>query len=146
MSKQITPEQRANILGENRTHGFHAVGETAPAWVRERLTVIRTAVMENRAVPAYTPTELDAIHRRVLDQQARSVREAKDSGAHQDAALRARLAAVGEEIRLSDEDEEEVENEDEDAVSSRRMRIRSLLSSLQDLLDEDDDENEEESA
>jgi hypothetical protein len=98
---QITPEQRANILGENRTHGFHAVGETAPAWVRARIAVIRTAVLENRVVPDYTPTEIDAIHKRVLERQARSIREAKESEAREDAALRARLAALGEEIRQS---------------------------------------------
>jgi hypothetical protein len=89
MAKQITTEQRANILGEDRRHGFKAVGENAPAWVRERLTVIRTAIMENRSVPDYTPTEIDAIHKRVLEQQARSVREAKESEAREDAALRA---------------------------------------------------------
>jgi hypothetical protein len=101
MAKQITREQRANILAEDRTHGFKAVGETAPAWVRERLTVVRTAILENRAVPDYTSTEIDAIHKRVLEQQTRSIREAKESEAREDAALRARLAAIGEEIRQS---------------------------------------------
>jgi hypothetical protein len=103
---EITPERRAQLLA-GYTRDASAKGDkplwtdvrSAPKWAQDRIVEIRAALADNKPVPAYTPAELDAIHKRVLEQQARSIREAKASAAREDMALRARLEAIGEEIR-----------------------------------------------
>jgi hypothetical protein len=46
----ITQEQRANILGENRAHGWAAVPDHAPEFVKAFVTEHRTAILEKRSM------------------------------------------------------------------------------------------------
>lgn len=142
---EITVERREQLLAgyslESITKGDKPSWtdvRSAPKWAQDRIVEVRAAIVEKRAVPDYTPTELDAIHKRVLAQQARSIREAKESGAREDAELRARLAAIGETLKR---EAAEVQDDDDAEVCKT---CGQRLSSLRD--DEDDDKEEEENS
>jgi hypothetical protein len=139
---EITMERREQLLAgyslESITKGDKPSWtdvRSAPKWAQDRIVAVRAALVEKRAVPDYTPTELDALHKRVLEQQARSIREAQDSGAREDAELRARLAAIGETLKR--EAAEAADDDDLDVCETCGQPLRSRRD------DEDDDEEEE---
>jgi hypothetical protein len=107
--------QMENLLIENRSRGWGSA-ETAPIWAQARIVEIRRAVVSKKSIPAPSRSfiagcEKRALERRALAQPARrrslddnsDAAIAKRNGitveAIQDARIRLRLKALGEQIR-----------------------------------------------
>lgn len=74
---------------ENRALGFSSGAQHAPLWAQTYIQEYRAAIVEKRAMnPTYLASFVRGAEKRVAE-----------AGAREDAALRAMLAAVGEEIR-----------------------------------------------
>jgi hypothetical protein len=76
---------------ENRALGFSSGAEHAPLWAQTYIQEYRAAIAEKR--------EMNPTCRASFVRGAE--RRAAEAGAREDAALRARLAAIGKEIRQS---------------------------------------------
>lgn len=94
-------ETEKQMLEARADMGF-ADATRAPEWAARRIAEVRSAILANRPIPPITPADEDQTLKRVLARQGREIAAARwqaDSVVAEDAANRARLVRIGEEIR-----------------------------------------------